>query len=224
MSKSRHEELTAQLLERGLAFPCSCSRRQLANAADGDLGKIYPGTCRAGCISSDVAIRVRTDNQPIRFIDGLQGEITQHLESESGDFIIRRRDGLIAYHLAVVADDADQQVTEIVRGIDLLDSTPRQIYLQRLLGFVTPSYLHIPVAINPVGQKLSKLTGAPAIDNARPEALLVAALNALRQPIEPQMVDWSLSSIWKWALTHWDTGPLRGLAQVNGFDDALAED
>ena len=164
-----------------LAYRCGCSRKELADAPRGPLGTIYPGTCRKGCVSEDAAIRLRTDDEPIEYIDGLQGPQVQRLESESGDFIIKRRDGLMAYQLAVVVDDELQGITEIVRGIDIMDSTPRQIWLQRLLGFHTPQYLHIPVITHPDGDKLSKLTGAPGIPFDGIGEVLVAALAALRQ-------------------------------------------
>jgi len=114
--EQRHEQLVQRLLDAGQAYPCSCSRRDLAGAGRGPLGTIYPGTCRDGNRATDVAIRVRTDDEPIRFVDLLQGEQSQRLESESGDFVIKRRDGLIAYQLAVVADDHDQGITEVVRA------------------------------------------------------------------------------------------------------------
>ncbi len=180
-SATAHIAALQTLLDSAQAYPCGCSRKDLADAPRGPLGTIYPGICRAGCDKDQTAIRVRTNDDAIRFEDGLQGMRTQHLESESGDFIIRRRDGLIAYQLAVVVDDELQGITEIVRGIDIMDSTARQIWLQRLLGYRTPRYIHLPVVTHPNGDKLSKLTGAPGIplDNVRP--VLVAALEALQQ-------------------------------------------
>ena len=147
-------------------------------------------------------------------MDRLQGAITQRLESESGDFVIRRRDGLIAYQLAVVVDDELQGVTEIVRGIDIIDSTPRQVWLQRLLGFRTPAYAHIPVITHPDGDKLSKLTGAPAIplDNVKPP--LIAALAALQQEPPETLARATLNEIWEWALVNWNLEPLQGLTAV----------
>jgi len=201
--QERHEELVQALLDNGQAYPCSCSRRDLAGARRGPLGAIYPGTCRSGCQAKDVAIRVRTDDEPIRFVDALQGEQLQHLESESGDFVIKRRDGLIAYHLAVVVDDHDQGITEIVRGIDLLESTPRHIHLQRLLSFATPGYLHIPVAENNEGQKLSKLTGAAAIELRDVRPVLICALDALGQNPPDDLAASGLDSIWEWASANW---------------------
>lgn len=223
-SESAHLQQAAvdDLLRRKLAYPCQCSRRMLENVPVGPLGAIYPGTCRNGCSSTDVAIRVRTDNEPIEFEDGLQGSMVQRLESESGDFVIKRRDGLIAYHLAVVVDDQQQGISEIVRGVDLLDSTPRQIYLQRLLGFRTPDYLHIPVAINLDGQKLSKLTGASGISVDAPGQTLVAALAALRQVVTPGLELSTLSEIWDWATTNWNPAPLIGLTSVPDEQGSLA--
>jgi len=210
----RHETLVTSLVEAGLAYPCSCSRRDLADCPRGPLGPIYPGTCRSACISSDASIRLRVDDSPVGFEDALQGYFAQRLESESGDFVIKRRDGLIAYHLAVVADDFDQGISEVVRGVDLLDSTPRQIYIQRQLGFQTPAYMHIPVAINNEGQKLSKLHGSPAIsaDNAATELCL--ALRCLKQEPPDELAGHDVRSIWQWVANNWDATPLRGQTTI----------
>ena len=221
-STEKHQSFVDDLLCRGLAYPCKCSRRTLSDAPLGALGRIYPGTCRNGCDSDDVTIRVRTDDEPVSFVDGLQGTVTQKLESESGDFVIKRRDGLIAYHLAVVVDDHLQNISEVVRGIDLMDSTPRQIHLQRQLGFITPDYLHIPVAVNSTGQKLSKLTGAKGIPVDNPRPLLVAALQALRQEVAPELEHLRLAEIWGWAEAHWNPAALNGIASVPDTQDSLA--
>ena len=204
----RHHALVEALVRAGKAYPCSCSRRDLADAPRGPLGVIYPGTCRAGCVPGETAIRLKTTDEPIVFEDILQGRQCQKLASESGDFVIRRRDGLIAYHMAVVVDDHDQGITEVVRGIDLLESTPRHIWLQRQLGFATPVYLHIPVAINADGQKLSKLTGAAAIDIDNPAPGLLCALTALGQRPPGDLAGAGLADIWRWAIGHWDPAPL----------------
>jgi glutamyl-Q tRNA(Asp) synthetase len=187
------------------------------------LGIIYPGTCRAGCTASETAIRVRTDDSPLGFLDGLQGAHQEKLESESGDFVVWRRDGLVAYHLAVVVDDYDQGITEIVRGIDLMDSTCRQIWLQRLLGYPTPSYLHIPVATHADGQKLSKLTGAAAVPLGRPRQALVQVLQALRQRPPKNLHSAPLGEIWTWAVEHWNIGALAGRTRIRVDSDAMAE-
>ena len=161
-----------------------------------------------------MAIRVRTTDEPIGFDDLLQGRQVQRLESESGDFIVQRRDGLIAYHLAVVVDDHLQGITEIVRGIDLMDSTPRQIWLQRLLGYTTPDYAHIPVAVNDQGQKLSKSHGAAAVPVDDPEPVLVAALVALQQQPPLELTSAPLAEIWQWAISEWRLGDMKGRCEV----------
>lgn len=151
------------------SYPCACTRRELEDSALAiDGSRIYPGTCRGGLAPGKtaragrtaLAVRLRTDNEPIRFVDRAQGEVSQSLQSAVGDFVVRRADGVHAYQLAVVVDDAAQSVTDVVRGADLLDSTPRQIFLQRLLGHASPRYLHVPVAANAAGEKLSKQTHA----------------------------------------------------------------
>jgi glutamyl-Q tRNA(Asp) synthetase len=211
----RHETLVTELINAGLAYPCSCSRRDLANVPRGPLGAIYPGTCRKGCVSDEVAIRVRVDNDPVEFEDALQGHYCQRLQSESGDFIVKRRDGLIAYHLAVVVDDFDQGITEVVRGIDLLDSTPRQIHLQQLLGFSTPRYMHIPVAINKESQKLSKLTGAPALSTDAVGANLLLALSCLGQEPPASLTGAATATLWQWVAESWDGSAIRGKTEIS---------
>ena len=201
-------------MDAGKAYPCGCSRRALANAPRGPLGIIYPGNCRSGCDADEFALRVRTDPVPVQFHDRLQGLQSQRLEAESGDFVVLRRDGLIAYQLAVVVDDELQGITDVVRGIDLMDSTPRQIWLQRLLGYPTPSYCHLPVAINERGQKLSKSHGAPAIPLDAPADNLVAALDMLGQQPPQDLKSARLPEIWKWAEDNWDIDVLVGRADI----------
>lgn len=213
-SRPAHDAALEALLAGGLAYPCGCSRKDLADAPRGPLGTIYPGTCRSGCDALETAIRLRTDNEPISFTDRLQGPQTQRLESESGDFVIRRRDGLIAYQLAVVVDDALEGVSEIVRGIDIMDSTPRQIWLQRLLGYGTPGYAHIPVITHPDGDKLSKLTGAPGVPVDEVRGTLVRAFAALHQAPPADLASASLDDVWKWARQNWKLESLQGLASV----------
>lgn len=212
--RERHLAVIDDLRTRGLAYPCTCSRKDLAGAPRGPLGVIYPGTCRDGCKAGEFAIRLRTDDSPIEFTDLLQGPQRQRLESGSGDFVILRRDGLVAYHLAVVVDDADQGVTEVVRGIDLLDSTPRHLYLQRLLDLPEPGYLHIPVAENRDGQKLSKLTGAAAVDIREPRPTLLQALSALEQAPEDGLRACSIDEIWRWAIANWNPDRLAGRRSI----------
>jgi len=221
-SAAAHEAALRCLLDAGQAYPCGCSRRDLADVPQGPLGTIYPGTCREGCTSSDTAIRIRTTDTPTAFTDGLQGPQQQRLESESGDFIIWRRDGLVAYHLAVVVDDFEQGVTEIVRGIDLLDSTPRQMWLQDLLSYPRPGYLHIPVATHPDGQKLSKLTGATPVSQEDSKGTLVRALEALGQQPPDELGDASIADIWSWAVGNWQPEVLVGRTQIVVDNNAIA--
>jgi glutamyl-Q tRNA(Asp) synthetase len=221
-SQEAHEEALQSLMNAGQAYRCGCSRKDLADMPRGPLGTIYPGTCRSGSDAEEFAVRIRTTDEAICFRDGLQGEQCQQLESESGDFVIFRRDGLVAYQLAVVVDDHLQGVTEIVRGIDLMDSTPRQIWLQRLLGYRTPAYQHIPVVINAEGQKLSKLTGAPGIPFDEPGPILVAALTALGQNPPVDLAHHALNDIWGWALAHWSLAVLEGTSTIPYPETAMA--
>lgn len=163
--QSRRTGLYRDALRRLEAFtyPCGCTRRELEDSALAiDGSRIYPGTCRAGVAEGKTAraVRLRTGVDPVRFTDRVQGEISQSVQTEVGDFILQRADGVFAYQLAVVVDDAAQGITDVVRGADLLDSTARQIALQRLIGVPTPRYLHVPVATNAAGEKLSKQTRA----------------------------------------------------------------
>jgi glutamyl-Q tRNA(Asp) synthetase len=181
--QSRRLPLYEAALEKLPAYWCSCTRREIADSSLGlavDGAPIYPGTCRSGAAGARRALRVRTASDEICFDDRVQGRQCQVLERDTGDFVLYRADGMFAYQLAVVVDDFQQQVTDVVRGADLLDSTPRQIYLQRLLGAPTPKYLHVPVAVNAAGEKLSKQTGARAI--APTMETLRDALARLGQP------------------------------------------
>ena len=223
VSKAEHDAAVAKLLKEKMAYPCGCSRRDLADAPRSSLGVVYPGTCRNGCDQTDTAIRVRTIDDPVSFDDLLQGKQSQRLESESGDFIILRRDGLIAYHLAVVVDDHLQGITEIVRGIDLMDSTPRQIWLQQLLGYSTPDYMHIPVAAHPDGQKLSKLTGANGIPMRGKRSVLIAALDALRLNPPRDLAASTLADIWAWAINNWRIDQLVMRTMILVDADAMAK-
>ncbi len=183
---------------------CGCTRREIADSSLGvavDGAQIYPGSCRSGLPDAKAAraLRLRTDAEPISFTDRAQGVQTQSVEKEVGDFIVYRADGQFAYQLAVVVDDAHQGVTDVVRGADLLDSTARQLYLQRLLGYATPRYLHVPAAVNAAGEKLSKQTGARRIDIARPERALRDALRFLGQAsaadLEEAIANWEPARI-----------------------------
>lgn len=171
-----YQHALEHLIDKGLAFPCTCSRK--------DVPGVYPGHCRqqefAG-VNVPHAIRLRTASEVITTEDRIKGPQRWHLEDDIGDFIIRRKDGLFAYQLAVVVDDEAQSVTDVVRGDDLLDSTPRQIYLGRCLGYTEPRYAHFPVVLGAHGDKLSKQAHARAVDTEDPIDLLTAALEILGQ-------------------------------------------
>ena len=187
-------------------YPCACSRREVADsAASGIEGPVYPGTCRNGMAAgkSARAWRIDTRGARIEFEDAVQGRIRRDLETEIGDFVLYRADGVFAYQLAVVVDDAEQGVTDVVRGADLLESTPRQIYLQRLLGLPTPRYCHVPVALDANGDKLSKQTLAVPIDAARPVSALHAALCFLGQQPPDSLLRSGCAALWQWAIEHW---------------------
>lgn len=185
-----------QLLDQGLAYWCGCSRADLPESG------VYPGTCRHGLPPGKRrrSVRLTAPRQPVRFTDLVQGEITDDLQATLGDFVIWRADGLPAYQLAVVVDDAFQGATEVVRGADLLESTARQIHLQRSLGLATPSYAHHPVALGEDGRKLSKRFGSDPVAAAPPARTLQMALRFLGQPC-PDGLD--LEATWRWALDNW---------------------
>ncbi|PIE83173.1 MAG: tRNA glutamyl-Q(34) synthetase GluQRS [Candidatus Contendobacter odensis] len=195
-----------QLRQQDIIYPCSCSRREIAQeAAMGAAGPIYPGYCRNGVRHTQrpTAIRVRVADRNIQFHDAIQGHYYQNLSTATGDFVLRRADGLFAYQLAVVVDDAEQNITDIMRGCDLLASTPKQIYLQTLLGFPIPNHAHLPVAVNQDGQKLSKQTGACPLDRRQPGFTLVSALRALGQNPPPDLASEAVPVILGWAVNHW---------------------
>ena len=180
--RTERYRIAAQSLSRR-TYWCGCTRREIADSSLGiaaDGAQIYPGTCRAGLAAgkSPRALRLRTTDEVISYLDRVQGPQRQSVEREIGDFVLLRADGQFAYQLAVVVDDAEQGITDVVRGADLLDSTPRQIFLQRLLGYSPPRFLHVPAAVNAAGEKLSKQTGAPPVGK---EALR-RALAFLGQP------------------------------------------
>ncbi len=200
-----------------ILYPCACSRKEIADSAlhHGD-ELVYPGTCRNGLPQGKTtrAWRVRVNDARINFTDGLQGNIVQNLASGIGDFVVKRADGLFAYQLAVVVDDAAQGITHVVRGADLLHSTTRQIYLQRLMGFATPAYSHLPIAVNAQGEKLSKQTLATPVDTNNPVAALLRALAFLRQEMPADPGDYDLDSVLSWAIAHWNKDRLNGIMQI----------
>ena len=216
MVQSRRDDAYAAAMttldQAGHLFPCSCTRREIADSVTADTPPneghevVYPGTCRNGLAPGRAARawRVRVPDETIQFDDRIQGRCSQRLNLDCGDFVIRRADTLFAYQLAVIVDDAEQGITDVVRGADLLASTPRQIYLQRLLGYPTPTYAHLPVAINATGEKLSKQTLASGLDAANPSPVMVRALQFLGQSIAASMTRAAPEEILAWALEHWD--------------------
>ncbi len=195
-----------QLIAAGQAYPCACTRSQLAAAPRNAEGEtIYPGTCRAGLPAGSAprAWRVRVGEVSTCFQDRVHGRLCQSLAHEVGDFIVKRADGLFAYQLAVVVDDAAQGITDVVRGADLLWNTPRQVHLQGLLGLPTPRYTHVPLVVNAAGQKLSKQTLAPALPEAGRGAVLADALASLGHAPPAEMQGAEPVALLQWASAHW---------------------
>jgi glutamyl-Q tRNA(Asp) synthetase len=242
-----YEEALQRLKDSGAAYPCCCTRREIADSAlHGIEGLVYPGTCRNGIPAGRKgrAWRVRTNlpsplggeglgerggcgtslpsPQPspckgegvVEFDDALQGRVVQHLETDIGDFVVKRADNLFAYQLAVVVDDAYQHITHVVRGADLLHSTPRQIHLQRLLGLPTPHYLHLPIAVNPAGEKLSKQTLAPTITTDDVVATLISVLDFLHQRPPAELLQESIEEVLDWAVQNWQPEQMMGCRQL----------
>ena len=213
--QSRRKHLYQAAYERlaGHTYPCGCNRREIVDSRLGtapDGAAIYPGTCRHGLPDgrSMRSLRVRVPAaeggaDEVAFDDRVAGHVVQHLAGDSGDFVLKRADGFWAYQLAVVVDDAEQGVTDIVRGADLLDSTPRQIFLQRLLGVPTPRYLHVPVVRNADGEKLSKQTGATAVAPASEGEAVAALLQCAVHLGLPVTAAASLHAFWQAAVPAW---------------------
>lgn len=205
----RYADVLALLGDRVRLYGCSCSRRQVEGAGlPGADGARYPGTCRTAPRnpSSRLALRIDTRGAVAEVLDLLQGPVRQDLETEVGDFVLRRADGVYSYHLACVVDDADAGFNHVVRGSDLLASTPRQRWLLHLLGRPVPSWLHLPVATGASGEKLSKQTQAAAVDSARPVETLRAAFGFLGH--DPPLDAGSVEEIWGWVAFAWDRSRL----------------
>jgi glutamyl-Q tRNA(Asp) synthetase len=206
------------LQNKQLIYPCTCTRKEIADSSNsiGIDGVIYPKTCLKHVLKPNInaAYRVMVLDNNITFFDAIQGEITQNLARDIGDFILKRADGLFAYQLTVVVDDAAQGLTHVVRGADLLDSTPRQIYLQQLLGFATPHYAHIPIAVNDAGEKLSKQTLAEPVSMRNPEHQLFEALSFLGQLPSAELKNATLAEIWHWAIANWQLENVPKLRQI----------
>ncbi len=203
-----------QLRATHLLYPCTCSRREISDSTiQRGQELIYPGTCRNGRTSDKTAQawRLRVNDACITFSDRLQGTIAQDLATEVGDFVLLRADNLFAYQLAAVVDDDAQGVTAVVRGADLLLSTPRQIYLQRLLGFAAPTYMHLPVVVNAQGEKLSKQTHAQAVSIQDAAETFFTALIFLRQQPPVELRHDSVERILSWAIENWQPDKLSAI-------------
>jgi glutamyl-Q tRNA(Asp) synthetase len=206
-----YETAAERLLREGRAFHCSCTRSELRVDEDGASGR-YPGTCRSKVQHERAtAIRVRVeDGTQVEFVDGIQGPVSTMLAATTGDYVIRRRDGLPAYHLAVVVDDEAQRITTVVRGVDLLASTAVHLHLQTALGLRAPTYLHVPVVVDGTGQKLSKQTGAAPVSAHERERVAAQVLGLLGAPVPRELVGARPRELWSWALDHWSVNALRG--------------
>lgn len=210
--RAAYTEAIATLRDAGRIFACSCSRKDLAGADDEAQG--YPGTCRYGPTKSGpTSLRFRVGDRPIHFDDLYLG--SQHFDlTRCGDVIVQRRDGIASYQLAVVVDDAFQSVTRVVRGADLLTSTPWQIELQGALGLPTPIYGHLPLMLEPDGAKLSKSARAAPIDPSAAPQAITSTLTHLSQAPPPELARSSIKDVWNWALEHWDPQALAGKTEV----------
>ena len=201
-----YQDALSQLESDRQTYGCACSRKEINEIAEqGVEGPIYPGTCRGGLSAGRKprSIRLLTPIEPHRFTDKLCGEIIQSISTEIGDFVVCRADGIIAYQLAVVVDDDYQGITDVVRGADLLNSTPRQIHLQSLLGIDLLNYAHLPLILNESGQKLSKQNGARPISRTPVIDALIASLRFLQQPLPEEIPD-DPESFWQWAIANWN--------------------
>jgi glutamyl-Q tRNA(Asp) synthetase len=206
--QSRRGELYQAAMERlgrsGLLYPCACTRKRLREAG-GPSGR-YPNLCRerTDLQAAGNALRLRTEEREIFFNDGIRGAQAGNPFRSGGDFVVRRRDGIPAYHLAVVVDDAAQGITEILRGADLLEVTPEQLYLQEKLGFASPAYLHVPVLVDADGRKLSKQNGAAAVETARPGRIVFRLLELLGQSPPAELREAPPAELLAWGIRHWD--------------------
>ncbi|MDD5578886.1 MAG: tRNA glutamyl-Q(34) synthetase GluQRS [Methylobacter sp.] len=214
-----YNDILKELENRKLTYPCTCSRKELSYIHTKQTSPdIYPGICRdkpATASSPPHALRVKTGNCIISFQDDLHGLISHNLAERHGDFILQRKDRIIAYQLAVVIDDHRQNITHVVRGYDLLDSTPKQIYLQQKLGFRTPEYMHVPIIVDEQGYKLSKQTCAQAVDLKRPHQVIFELLTLLKQNPPAELQHAPPTELLSWAQSHWNPALLKNLRAIS---------
>jgi glutamyl-Q tRNA(Asp) synthetase len=204
-----YEQYLAELVQNQLTYRCTCSRKMLDGLISEDdpdvKSNVYPGICRDKAITADTphAIRVKTKPSTFSFHDGLQGLISHNLAVQHGDFILKRKDQIFAYQFAVVIDDALQKVNHVVRGCDLLEETPKQIFIQQTLGLPTPTYTHVPIIVDQCGYKLSKQTLAKAVDSQSPNKTLFDLLTLLKQNPPKELYRASVNELLGWAIAHW---------------------
>ncbi|MEL4889267.1 tRNA glutamyl-Q(34) synthetase GluQRS [Pectobacterium betavasculorum] len=219
---ARYREILQQLQQQGMSYYCTCTRSRIQQ-----LGGHYDGYCRTRNLPADnAALRLRQTTPVFHFHDKLRGELYADQALAQEDFIIHRRDGLFAYNLAVVIDDNDQGITEIVRGADLIEPTVRQISLYQQLGYAIPTYVHLPLVLNTEGNKLSKQNHAPALPDSDPRPVLLAALQFLNQPLPENGQEMTLSSLLAWSVAHWslDVVPLQAAINASAITSAFSKE
>ncbi len=204
--RDAYHAVLLRLRQLGVIFPCACSRSEIFGVAlNGTEGPVYPGTCRVGMQpgSRARALRLRVCDESLELEDEIQGIQRRALERDLGDVVLYRADTVFSFHLASTVDDAEFGMTHIVRGADLLESSIRQTYLQRLLDYRVPHYAHLPVAASAAGEKLSKQTHAQELSMTDPQLPLVRALQFLGQTPPEELVSYRVEDIWQWAIAHW---------------------
>jgi glutamyl-Q tRNA(Asp) synthetase len=213
---SAYQSALEALSQQNLSYECACSRKQLEQRQLTNTQPIYDGYClnHPPTPNQHTSIRLRVEQCSIYFDDLIQGNVAQHLENEVGDFVIRRKDKAFAYHLAVAVDDNDQGITEIVRGADLLESTPRQIYIQQKLALHTPAYAHLPVLLDIHHAKLSKQTFAADVSEMPVNETLVLLLHYLGLAPPTDLVSYGKHDILAWSIEHWQLDKVKKQASI----------
>ena len=208
-----YADIITQLKNQGLIYPCTCTRKALA----ANNTPVYPGFCLNNKVISNSPHSLRIKSKPVKvnFIDEIQGAQSHNIAHQHGDFIVRRKDNIIAYQLAVVIDDHLQNISHVIRGFDLLDSTPRQIFLQQTLAYATPRYCHVPILVDAQGDKLSKQTFAQAVSREKPEKTLFLLLELLKQNPPHQLKKASVNELINWAIEHWQIDSLKKVRAIN---------
>jgi len=213
---AKYRQVAEQMVSTGLAYRCSCSRRDIRASQHMSNGEYrYPGTCRTrGHDQADTSVRVLTNSSQDSFHDALQGARSFNVQDSLGDYVIYRRDDLPAYHLAVVLDDAEQGVTHVVRGTDLLNTTGIHIHLQQTLNLPTPEYIHVPIVINADGQKLSKRAGAQPVNSRDATVIVPTILSYLGLKVPKKLLGQRPSKLWEWAIDNGDFSRLSGVLET----------